>query len=214
MSPLQRFDNLSDDRRAAILQAAAEEFSLHGFDGASFARIIERSGLSKGAMYYYFENKEDLYRTVLLQAIGPLVTLWESVPQAQTAAEFWAGLADLLRRSFRFYEENPLAMGLGKSLVRLMTSGQHNAPVAELRAKAEQWTRDFFRRGRAVGALRTDLPEELLVPMILKMDEAMDAWFVEHWGEMEPAEMERIGGLLLDLVRRVLEPPRAAQEVS
>ena len=68
--PLPRFDKLDDPRKRAILAAAAEELAERGFAGASYNRIIERAGISKGAMYYYFADKDDLYRTVLQAAIA------------------------------------------------------------------------------------------------------------------------------------------------
>jgi AcrR family transcriptional regulator len=46
--------------RHAILDAAAEEFDRHGYDGARLERIVERSGLTKGAMYFHFSSKRDL----------------------------------------------------------------------------------------------------------------------------------------------------------
>jgi AcrR family transcriptional regulator len=42
-----RFLKLEPSRRAAILAVAAEEFAQFGYEGASYNRIIERSGLSK-----------------------------------------------------------------------------------------------------------------------------------------------------------------------
>ena len=58
--PLPRFQNLDQLRKRAILTAAAEEFGERGFAAASYNRIIERAGISKGAMYYYFADKDDL----------------------------------------------------------------------------------------------------------------------------------------------------------
>ncbi|MBL8975425.1 MAG: TetR/AcrR family transcriptional regulator, partial [Myxococcales bacterium] len=63
--PRPRFATLAPDRRAAILAAAAAEFAAHGIDGASYNRIIARAAVSKGAMYYYFDDKQDLLRAVL-----------------------------------------------------------------------------------------------------------------------------------------------------
>lgn len=46
--------------RHAILDAAAQEFDQHGYDGARLERIVERSGLTKGAMYFHFSSKREL----------------------------------------------------------------------------------------------------------------------------------------------------------
>lgn len=52
--------------RAAIREAAIEEFALKGLDGASTQAIARRAGLSKPQLHYYISSKEDLYEEVLL----------------------------------------------------------------------------------------------------------------------------------------------------
>jgi AcrR family transcriptional regulator len=78
MSPRPRFLSLPAERRSAILDAACAELSAHGFEKASTNRIIERAGVSKGALYYYFDDKRDLFLTTLrdanergVEAVGP-----------------------------------------------------------------------------------------------------------------------------------------------
>ena len=58
-----RFENLARDKQEAILEAAAEEFAEKGFEAASINRIIRASGMSKGSVYYYVEDKADLFAT-------------------------------------------------------------------------------------------------------------------------------------------------------
>jgi len=54
------------DRSAlAILAAARDEFAQHGLAGARMDRIAERAALDKRLIYYYFENKDSLFRAVL-----------------------------------------------------------------------------------------------------------------------------------------------------
>ena len=71
--PLPRFHKLEPERRQAILDAASEEFAANGFEGASYNRIIAGAGISKGAMYYYFADKDDLFRTVLDESSQRLI---------------------------------------------------------------------------------------------------------------------------------------------
>jgi AcrR family transcriptional regulator len=51
--------------RAAILQAATEEFTSKGLNGARVDHIAQRSGVNKRMIYYYFGDKEGLYLAVL-----------------------------------------------------------------------------------------------------------------------------------------------------
>lgn len=53
--------------RAAIIRAAAEVFDEFGFNGASMNKIIKRAGVTMGAMYFHFESKEALARSVMAE---------------------------------------------------------------------------------------------------------------------------------------------------
>ena len=66
--------------RARILQAARKVFAQHGYHGATIGEIAGEAGLSNGAVYYNFANKEDLFfalldewRTELIRDAGKAV---------------------------------------------------------------------------------------------------------------------------------------------
>ena len=61
----QRDSNAS---RVAILQAALNEFSSAGFEGARVDRIAKNAGVSKPLLYDYFGDKDDLYAAALREA--------------------------------------------------------------------------------------------------------------------------------------------------
>src|SRR3954465_13617431 len=50
-----------DARRAEILDGARQAFAEHGYEGATVARLEEATGLSRGAIFHYFEDKQDLF---------------------------------------------------------------------------------------------------------------------------------------------------------
>jgi TetR/AcrR family transcriptional regulator, repressor for uid operon len=51
--------------RASLIRAAAEVFAESGFAGASVSRIAHRAGVTLGAMYFHFKNKEALAREIV-----------------------------------------------------------------------------------------------------------------------------------------------------
>jgi TetR/AcrR family transcriptional regulator, transcriptional repressor of aconitase len=53
-----------DARRAQILEGARHAFAQYGYDGATVKRLEETIGLSRGAIFHYFENKKDLFVSV------------------------------------------------------------------------------------------------------------------------------------------------------
>jgi TetR/AcrR family transcriptional regulator len=54
-----------EESRAAILQAAAQEFAEHGIAGARTDAIARKARVNKALLYYYFKDKETLYGAVL-----------------------------------------------------------------------------------------------------------------------------------------------------
>src|SRR5215211_8996587 len=64
--------------RARILQAARKVFGRRGYHGATIEEIADESGLSNGAVYYNFENKEDLFLELLESWRADLVRDLES----------------------------------------------------------------------------------------------------------------------------------------
>jgi TetR/AcrR family transcriptional regulator len=63
-----------EESRAAILQAAAQEFAEHGIAGARTDAIARQAGVNKALLYYYFKDKETLYGAVLDHAFSGMKT--------------------------------------------------------------------------------------------------------------------------------------------
>jgi AcrR family transcriptional regulator len=61
----------SEARPGEIIAAALEVFSEKGFAAARLDDIAARAGVSKGALYLYFETKQDLFRAVVRETIAP-----------------------------------------------------------------------------------------------------------------------------------------------
>ncbi|UBF27169.1 TetR/AcrR family transcriptional regulator [Kovacikia minuta CCNUW1] len=59
--------------QAVILAAAEEEFAQHGFTAARTEAIAAKTGVAKSMIYYYFKDKEGLYRAVLQRSHTDLV---------------------------------------------------------------------------------------------------------------------------------------------
>lgn len=51
--------------RAKLLRAAGHVFAARGFHGATLDEVAERAGVSKGAVYYNFASKDDLFVSLL-----------------------------------------------------------------------------------------------------------------------------------------------------
>ncbi|MDJ0806469.1 MAG: TetR/AcrR family transcriptional regulator [Gammaproteobacteria bacterium] len=66
-----------DKTRRELLQAAYTEMHLQGFQAASLNAILNKAGVTKGALYHYFRSKKELGYAVLDEWIQPyLMTTW------------------------------------------------------------------------------------------------------------------------------------------
>ena len=76
-----------------ILDAAMEQFSQRGYARTSMAAIAAAAGVSRPALYQFFENREDVFRSVLQRILddrntAALAALEADAPLAQQLDEF------------------------------------------------------------------------------------------------------------------------------
>ena len=57
-----------DKKRDAILNAAFNQFSHYSFRKTSMEDIAKAAGISRASIYSYFQNKDDIFRSVSIQA--------------------------------------------------------------------------------------------------------------------------------------------------
>ena len=65
----------SKDTKQLLIDAAAHEFSEKDYDHASLRQICSRAGVTTGALYFFFENKEDLMRSTIEPLTSSLLSL-------------------------------------------------------------------------------------------------------------------------------------------
>ncbi len=202
-----RFEKTDPAKQEAILQAAAKELARYGYEAASINRILKAAKLSKGAFYYYFDDKADLAATTLLWASRELFALYQSLRPPDDAEKFWGCLGDYLRQSVAAMACSPhsteLLSRLGYAFVKhpeLADRVKHTIarPLEDFRA--------FWRRGQELGAVRSDLPVEALITLVSGIKESLIRVYFPDGRVPEPAELERIADLQLDLWRRICAP--------
>ena len=64
------------DRRASILNGAAQAFARSGFAATSMEDVAAASGISRLIVYRHFDSKEELYRAVLERVSAALTAAW------------------------------------------------------------------------------------------------------------------------------------------
>ncbi len=84
--------------RQVILDAAEEVFFDHGLSGATLEAIAQRSGVTRGAIYWHFANKIEVFEAIFERTVSYYETLMAEITQkAASLDEFEAFLVRSLR---------------------------------------------------------------------------------------------------------------------
>ena len=77
--PLPRWARRKDARPEEIIAAALDLFVERGFAATRLDDVAARAGVSKGTLYLYFENKEDLFKAVVRGNMVPVLQHGEAL---------------------------------------------------------------------------------------------------------------------------------------
>jgi AcrR family transcriptional regulator len=72
-----RWQRRKDERPAEIIAAALDVFTTRGFSATRLDDVAARAGISKGTLYLYFRNKEDLFKAMVRETLVPNIALAE-----------------------------------------------------------------------------------------------------------------------------------------
>lgn len=134
------------DRRAQILAAALDEFSLHGFEATRLDDVAKRAHVAKGTIYLYFKDKESLFQELLRAQIGPVIGMLEAVLAGGAKEAKLVPLRVLAHRVADLFVEQVIGTRR-KDIVRLiLTEGPRFPKLAEF------YYREVISRG--LGAFR------------------------------------------------------------
>jgi AcrR family transcriptional regulator len=201
-----RFQNLEPERREEILAAAGEEFAERGYGAASLARIIEKAGISKGSLYYYFNDKEDLFTTSVQVAVERLMAGVEARAAGDLEQEtYWEAMRDVGIRTMELMAQGAWYVRLARAFRSMRDEPEARGAIQPMLETVREATRGYLRRGQTLGLVRKDLPLDLLAVMVLAMDEAAERWLVDHGDAFDPDTLASVVDARIDVMRDMLD---------
>jgi AcrR family transcriptional regulator len=166
-----KFRRRKADRPGEIVEAALAVFAEKGFAAARLDEIAARAGVSKGAIYLYFETKEEIFRAVVEQAIAPNIAAVRAMvashpgPFADLLGAFAAQIAGLIDR---------LPLG---GVIKMVIGEARNFPQIarvwhdQLAAQALGALTDAIRAAQGRGEVRPGDPRafalQLIAPILM-----------------------------------------------
>jgi AcrR family transcriptional regulator len=117
-----RWQRRSEDRPREICEAALLVFAEKGFAAAKLDEIARRAGVSKGTLYLYFKDKEELFRAVVRNAIAPNV---EAVAGGVLSSD--APFGDIVRGLLARFAETAQRQPIG-AVAKMVIGESRNFP--------------------------------------------------------------------------------------
>ena len=138
-------DRDPDETRGRILEAAFAEFYRNGFQAGNVAAIVERAGVTKGALYHHFGDKAALGYAVLDEVIREPILDAYLGPLEGAEDDPLAVLQDALRRRPDFFAEMGITFGCPLNNLIQEMSPLDEGFRTRLAAVIETWTDGFHR---------------------------------------------------------------------
>jgi AcrR family transcriptional regulator len=204
---LPRFAKLTADRRHRVIAAAAAEFAARGYKGAVLSNIADKSGMGKTSFYYYFADKADLCDTVLDEAWRRLSAGARVDLKTLTAENFWPTFEKVARENLEMCSRDPWLLAASKLLNRASPDTGEETVLDAYQVKRRAWEAAFIARGQELGAVRDDVPTELLVTISLSARQASNLWMLDRIEELGHEGSRHLALHVFEIYRSLLSPP-------
>ncbi len=179
-------------RRSDILAGARRAFARHGYEGATVKVLEQETGVSRGAIFHHFRDKEALFLALAED---------DAAEMAQTVAEH--GLVQVMRD---LQDKDAGWLGVQLEVRRkLRTDPEFAERWAEHQSAVLKATTARLQRQRAAGVVRKDVPLPLLVDFLRLVLDGLVS------GLASGMPSKHLSGVL-DLVEDAVRQPRSVRK--
>jgi AcrR family transcriptional regulator len=174
-----------------LLSVATRLFARHGFESTSVQDIVDAAGVTKGAMYHYYDSKDDLLYEVYHRLLSMQTAHLDEIAAGPGTAEerLRAAAVDVVQTSLENLDD---LIVFFRSLHMLPDDKQ--AQVRAERRRYQDKFRALVEEGVAAGTYRSDISADVVVHYFLVNQ--LGSWYKPE-GTLSPAQ---VGDLFTDLL--------------
>lgn len=166
-----------------IVQAAAEEFREHGYDGATIEAIAGRVGILKGSLYNYISHKDDLLFAVIEEPARRLLSELIELSAESDRSAMWRLHRLFVAQIGIFADHYPAAFVYLQQLGRPSHPKEFRDMDARYIRCIETIIADGVRTGEFSSRLRAPVAARAIVGML--------DW-MQHWYEPRSAQDDEV----------------------
>jgi AcrR family transcriptional regulator len=165
-------------KRDAILHAAGPVLQREGINGATMAAIANEAGVDRATIYYYFQDKQEIFRTAIHDGLVEMVAALEDIAASGHSAE--VRLRDSIRAVMRAYERHypQLYIFFQDGAMSSIIDNHLNAEILASGSRYEALVEAAVRDGVESGVFVTPLPPKMFAKIVVGMLNWTSRWFV------------------------------------
>jgi AcrR family transcriptional regulator len=185
-----------------VTAAALDLFATQGYATTSVQQIVEAAGVTKGAMYHYFQSKDDLLFAVYDRMLALQKAHLDQIVAAGGPVEdvVRAVCVDVVETTIDFLPEGTVFF----RSMHMLTEPRLKE-VTQRRREYHDAFAALLRRGQDEGVFRADVPRPLLVAHFFS-----DVHYLSHWYSPEgPETKSEVAHQLTELFLRGIRTPAA-----
>jgi AcrR family transcriptional regulator len=119
----------ANERKAQLLDTAAEVFAKYGYSGTTTAELAKAAGVSEPIIYRHFKNKKELFIALVEQSGADTIALWEKALAEAT---------DPADRLLRLIASNPMVTIKGNLRYRVIVAAMTEVEEPEVQKSLQQ----------------------------------------------------------------------------
>lgn len=157
----------SFEKKEELIKASIKEFSEKGYDKASLNNILKEVGISKGAFYYHFNNKEDLYFYLLSIVVDKKMKfLTENIKPQDLNNDIFTIFKIQVETAMEFGRLNPDISKFGESFIRERGNEIYHKALKKFDFQINDYFDILINNAFNRGELRDDLPKDFIKNII------------------------------------------------
>lgn len=148
-----------------MLVAAAEQFAAAGYEGSTVQQMATRAGVTKGAVYFHFPDKQTIAHAVVMATVARWRQLVAEIDAAQLDA--LAAVVMQTQRLAIMISSDPIALGGNRLMNDPSTPDWSPQDNAAMTTTAEMIIQQRLERAAAAGTLQSACNPAALAPTIM-----------------------------------------------
>lgn len=180
---MNKFLSLKPDKQERILKAAVKEFAKKGYKNAMTDEIVKEAGISKGALFQYFNNKKQLFLFLYDHTLNIVMTEFlEKIDLNEK--DILERLRQILRIEFTLLEKYPDLF----DFIEVVNRDETIEVTYDLNVRNKEHTLSSYNKlveGIDTSLFKTEVEIDRAVNVII--------WTMEGFGRQEREKMKNLG---------------------